>query len=208
MCRKERSAIFGSEPRPAVGEWPAFAYERWMHSNVSDGQTLFDSAGFKAHALLRKMLPERSQHATTPGMCDMGQVRTSCRCHLRHENRRPFFEGSEASTIWQNPDCQAKPTQRVLRSMVGSGPETSSRRICGHFFTFLICCLACACSGNLLPKKKIARKRMEWALETTKGMVDAVPYDGSQLKYCACVGWVGWVPAFNFIELCVPWLWR
>ncbi|CAE7483363.1 unnamed protein product [Symbiodinium necroappetens] len=42
--------------------------------------------------------------------------------------------------------------------------------------------------GNLLPKKKIARKRMEWALETTKGMVDAVPYDGSQLKYCACVG--------------------
>ena len=34
----------------------------------------------------------------------------------------------------------------------------------------------------------MAHKRMEWALETDKGMVDAVPYKGSLLKYCACPG--------------------
>ena len=42
--------------------------------------------------------------------------------------------------------------------------------------------------GKLCQKKKIPYKRMEWALETSKGMVDAVPYKGSLLKYCACPG--------------------
>ena len=42
--------------------------------------------------------------------------------------------------------------------------------------------------GKLCPKKQVPYKRMEWALETSKGMVDAVPYKGSQLKYCACPG--------------------
>eukprot|EP00435_Cladocopium_sp_Y103_P076104 s94_g77.t1 len=37
-------------------------------------------------------------------------------------------------------------------------------------------------------KKQVPYKRMEWALETSKGMVDAVPYNGSLLKYCACPG--------------------
>jgi len=42
--------------------------------------------------------------------------------------------------------------------------------------------------GKLCPKKQVPFKRMEWALETSKGMVDAIPYKGSQLKYCACPG--------------------
>eukprot|EP00933_Yihiella_yeosuensis_P059256 TRINITY_DN6029_c3_g1_i1.p1 TRINITY_DN6029_c3_g1~~TRINITY_DN6029_c3_g1_i1.p1 ORF type:complete len:226 (+),score=45.85 TRINITY_DN6029_c3_g1_i1:64-741(+) len=42
--------------------------------------------------------------------------------------------------------------------------------------------------GKLTPKKKMARKRMEWALETHKGTIDAVPYKGSLLKFCACSG--------------------
>lgn len=42
--------------------------------------------------------------------------------------------------------------------------------------------------GKLCPKKQVPYKRMEWALETSKGMVDAIPYKGSQLKYCACPG--------------------
>lgn len=42
--------------------------------------------------------------------------------------------------------------------------------------------------GKLCQKKKIPYKRMEWALETSKGTVDAVPYKGSLLKYCACPG--------------------
>mmetsp|Transcript_70326 Transcript_70326/g.115602 ORF Transcript_70326/g.115602 Transcript_70326/m.115602 type:complete len:229 (+) Transcript_70326:32-718(+) len=37
-------------------------------------------------------------------------------------------------------------------------------------------------------KKQVPHKRMEWALETPKGMVDAVPYNGSLLKFCACPG--------------------
>jgi len=40
----------------------------------------------------------------------------------------------------------------------------------------------------LIKKKEMPRKRMEWALETTTGMVDAVPFKGSLLKFCACPG--------------------
>lgn len=42
--------------------------------------------------------------------------------------------------------------------------------------------------GKLCKKRQVPYKRMEWALETGKGMVDAVPYKGSLLKFCACPG--------------------
>lgn len=52
--------------------------------------------------------------------------------------------------------------------------------------------------GKLLKKKsEMPRKHMEWALETTKGMVDAVPYKGSQLQFCACPG-PNEVPTIDF----------
>lgn len=51
--------------------------------------------------------------------------------------------------------------------------------------------------GKLCTKKQMPLKRMEWALETSKGMIDAVPYKGSLLKYCACPG----APRFGKLTL-------
>jgi len=52
--------------------------------------------------------------------------------------------------------------------------------------------------GKLLKKKSdMPKKHMEWALETTKGMVDAVPFKGSQLQFCACPG-PNEVPTIDF----------
>merc|ERR1712046_202488 len=42
--------------------------------------------------------------------------------------------------------------------------------------------------GTLVPSSKMSDKSKEWALQTTKGMIDAIPHKGSQLKYCACTG--------------------
>jgi len=52
--------------------------------------------------------------------------------------------------------------------------------------------------GKLLKKKsEMPKPHMEWALETTKGMVDAVPYKGSLLQFCACPG-PNEVPTIDF----------
>eukprot|EP00930_Biecheleria_cincta_P081572 TRINITY_DN706_c0_g1_i1.p1 TRINITY_DN706_c0_g1~~TRINITY_DN706_c0_g1_i1.p1 ORF type:complete len:239 (+),score=49.38 TRINITY_DN706_c0_g1_i1:64-780(+) len=52
--------------------------------------------------------------------------------------------------------------------------------------------------GKLLKKKSdMPKKHMEWALETTKGMVDAVPFKGSLLQFCACPG-PNEVPTIDF----------
>jgi hypothetical protein len=42
--------------------------------------------------------------------------------------------------------------------------------------------------GSLVPKKKLAIPKHEWALQTTRGMIDATPFKGSQLKWCSCPG--------------------
>lgn len=42
--------------------------------------------------------------------------------------------------------------------------------------------------GKLVPQKQLALKRWEWALQTGKGMIDAVGHAGSQLKLCQCPG--------------------
>mmetsp|Transcript_25866 Transcript_25866/g.46789 ORF Transcript_25866/g.46789 Transcript_25866/m.46789 type:complete len:229 (+) Transcript_25866:57-743(+) len=52
--------------------------------------------------------------------------------------------------------------------------------------------------GKLLKRKSdMPSKHMEWALETTKGMIDAVPYKGSMLQFCACPG-PSEVPVIDF----------
>jgi len=42
--------------------------------------------------------------------------------------------------------------------------------------------------GDLLPLSRLPEKHLEWALQTRYGYIDAVPHNGSQLKYCACPG--------------------
>merc|ERR1719375_1676339 len=42
--------------------------------------------------------------------------------------------------------------------------------------------------GKLVPKRKLPTPKHEWALQTTKGMIDATPFPGSQLKWCSCPG--------------------
>mmetsp|Transcript_70040 Transcript_70040/g.183559 ORF Transcript_70040/g.183559 Transcript_70040/m.183559 type:complete len:253 (-) Transcript_70040:10-768(-) len=51
--------------------------------------------------------------------------------------------------------------------------------------------------GTMTPAKKLPLKRWEWALQTTKGMIDAVGHAGSQLKFCACPG-PGEMPTIDF----------
>jgi hypothetical protein len=51
--------------------------------------------------------------------------------------------------------------------------------------------------GTLVPSRKLPEKRQEWALQTTKGYIDAVPHPGSQLKFCACPG-PGELPTIDF----------
>jgi len=52
--------------------------------------------------------------------------------------------------------------------------------------------------GNLLKRKRdMPDKHMEWALETNKGMIDAVPHKGSLLQFCACPG-PNEVPTIDF----------
>jgi len=43
--------------------------------------------------------------------------------------------------------------------------------------------------GNLVAKKQLPEKAIEWALEVPgRQFVDATPYKGSQLQFCACPG--------------------
>lgn len=51
--------------------------------------------------------------------------------------------------------------------------------------------------GTLMPKSKLPYERQEWALQTPKGFIDAIPHEGSQLKYCACPG-PNELPTINF----------
>jgi hypothetical protein len=51
--------------------------------------------------------------------------------------------------------------------------------------------------GKHMPRKELPQKRMEWALQTKKGMIDAVPFPGSLLKFSACPG-PNEVPTIDF----------
>jgi len=51
--------------------------------------------------------------------------------------------------------------------------------------------------GKLIANKNLPEANAEWALSTKSGMIDALPYNGSQLKYSACPG-PHEVPTVNF----------
>jgi len=51
--------------------------------------------------------------------------------------------------------------------------------------------------GHLVAQSKLPDWKEEWALLTPKGYIDALPFKGSQLKWCSCPG-PGEVSTINF----------